>query len=155
MVGVTLASPTHASRSEVERCIRTVAKNYGMSELPLQIIYRMEGGTVGEISRPNSNGSHDIGPMQINSWWLPKLAEAGISYEDLRDDACINVLVAAWIYTQEFRRTKDVAKAIAAYHSRTPVHQARYLAKVSEHLDRMIAEAERSGRAAVGVGGSR
>jgi len=123
----------------VEACIEEAGRSFAISPLSLRVLYRMEGGTLGKVSQ-NTNGTVDIGPMQINSWWLPKIAPAGINYEMLRDDPCTNVYVAAWIFEGELLRAKgDIAMAIAKYHSPTPVHQARYLKRVTQILDGMIA----------------
>jgi soluble lytic murein transglycosylase-like protein len=127
---------------DVSACITQAAAAFGMSELPLRVLYAMEGGTTGRVSR-NTNGTVDIGAFQVNSWWLRKLEPAGITMERLRDDVCTNVFVGTWIFYQEWKRTNNVAEAIAYYHSPTPKFQARYLARVSAHLDRLIAQERR------------
>jgi hypothetical protein len=57
---------------------------------------------------PNDNGSYDLGPMQINTIWLPELAQSwGVSestaYKWVRDDPCTNMGVAAWILRGPYR----------------------------------------------------
>lgn len=141
LVMLGLAVPAAAKDPAVLACIREAARDFELSELTLHVLYKMEGGTLGKVSQ-NTNRTVDIGPMQINSSWLRKLTPAGITYEALRDDACTNVYVAAWIYQQELVRAKgDDALAIARYHSPTPRFQARYLRRVSSILDAMIAAA--------------
>jgi hypothetical protein len=133
------AAPVAAKDPAVLACIREAARDFKLSELTLRVLYKMEGGTLGKVSQ-NTNGTVDIGPMQINSSWLRTLAPAGISLEALRDDACTNVYVAAWIYQQELKRAGgDDVMAIARYHSPTPRFQARYLRRVSSILDAMVA----------------
>lgn len=41
--------------------------------------------------------SEDIGVMQVNSTWLPKLKKYGITRELLYTDPCLNVKVGTWI----------------------------------------------------------
>ena len=62
-------------------------------------IYEVEGGQIGQVVG-NTNGSYDIGPMQINTLWVPELARHwGVSekqaFRMLRDDPCINTGVFA------------------------------------------------------------
>src|SRR3546814_1111610 len=51
----------------------------------------------------NTNGSHDMGPLQVNSFWVPRLAAlTGRSVQDIRfwliNDPCFNVQAARWIF---------------------------------------------------------
>ena len=107
---------------------------------PLELIRDVEGGRPGSASR-NDNGTVDLGVMQVNSWWLPRLEALGITRNELQYDTCINVAVAAWIYVQEFEQTSDMARAVAAYHSPTRRYQARYLRLVERAIDRRIERA--------------
>lgn len=67
----------------------------------------------GAISR-NTNGTTDIGLMQVNSTWLPTLHEYGITRDTLLN-ACASTYIGAWIMAQNFRRYGYSWKAIAAY----------------------------------------
>jgi len=66
------------------------------------------------ISRPNRNGTYDIGLMQINSIHLPRLARYGITQSTLMD-ACASTYVGAWIMADNIRRYGWSWQAIAAY----------------------------------------
>lgn len=61
-------------------CFAEAAARYKVSERLLRSIQVTENasGKADIISTSNSDGSKDIGFMQINSWWLPKLASFGI-----------------------------------------------------------------------------
>ena len=115
-------------------CLMLASQTYSVPPAVLVGIYKAEGGQVGqEVS--NTNGSHDLGPMQINTIWLPDLAERwGVSENTarkwVRDDACTNVGVAAWILKGHLEETQSLSQAIAHYHSRTPHHGKRYKKKV-------------------------
>ncbi len=97
----------------------------------VKAILKTEGGRPGQAVR-NTNGSHDLGPMQINTSWLPILAARGITLPMLRDDYCVNVAVGTWILAREMQRlpmrprSGEVWQAIAGYHSHTPQHNTRY-----------------------------
>jgi Transglycosylase SLT domain. len=140
------AAPRHSRRPlpesdpNVRQCVQHAAQVFGIHQLPLYLILDVEGGTLGKVSA-NTNGTYDIGPAQINSWWLPTLAKAGISEDALRDDLCTNVLASGWIYAQALRQTGNMAKAIALYHSPTPKHQYRYLGMIDSAINRRLAPA--------------
>ena len=115
-------------------CMLLASQTYNVPPAVLVGIYKVEGGKVGQEVK-NTNGSYDLGPMQINTIWLPLLAKKwGTSEETarrwLRDDACTNVGVSAWILRSHLDETKNITQAIAHYHSRTPKHGTRYRKKV-------------------------
>lgn len=129
--------PIAAERQIVHTCIDHAAGALEVSPLVLRLLYSLESGRVGHVSHWGE-GNFDIGPMQINNWWLRRLSAAGITLEELRDNACTNVFVGAWIFKHELERAGDVALAIARYHSPTPAHQRRYLDRATRHLDQML-----------------
>jgi soluble lytic murein transglycosylase-like protein len=115
-------------------CMMLSAQTYDIPPAVLVGIYKTEGGKIGQ-EVGNTNGSYDLGPMQINTIWLPLLAEKwGTSQETarrwLRDDACTNVGVSAWILRSHLDETQNITQAIAHYHSRTPKHGTRSRKKV-------------------------
>lgn len=115
-------------------CLMLAAQTYEVPPAVLVGIYKVEGGSVGQEVR-NTNGSYDMGPMQINTIWLPDLADRWDVSTDtarrwVRDDACTNVGVAAWILGNHLKETGSLSKAIAHYHSRTPFHGKTYKSKV-------------------------
>jgi len=121
-------------------CLALASHTYDVPSAVLVGIYKVEGGQIGQEVE-NKNGSYDLGPMQINTVWLPELADHwGVSqdtaYRWVRDDACTNVGVAAWILKSHFKETKSMSQAIAHYHSRTPKHGTRYKKKVFSVLQK-------------------
>lgn len=119
-------------------CLMLASQTYSVPPAVLVGIYKAEGGEVGQEVK-NTNGSYDLGPMQINTVWLPELANKwGVQEETarqwVRDDACTNVGVSAWILKGHLEETGSLSKAIAHYHSRTPHHGNRYQSKVIDIL---------------------
>ncbi len=101
---------------------------------------QVEGGHVGEQTH-NTNGSYDLGPMQVNTLWVPKLAQMWnvnfqTAYSWVRDDGCVNVHVAAWILKQKIVEAGSLVGGIAHYHSATPRHGVPYAAKVVAVMDK-------------------
>ena len=119
-------------------CLMLASQTYSVPPAVLVGIYKAEGGKVGQEVK-NTNGSYDLGPMQINTIWMPELAKKwGVSEETakrwVRDDACTNVGVSAWILKGHLQETGNLSQAIAHYHSRTPVHGTRYKKRVIDIL---------------------
>ena len=115
-------------------CLTMAAQTYQVPPQVLVGILHVEGGKVGQQVR-NTNGTYDLGPMQINTLWTKELAkEWGVSRQTakvlIRDDACTNINVAAWIFRRNLNETKSLSKAIAWYNSRTPSIGYRYKKKV-------------------------
>lgn len=121
-------------------CLMMAAQTYNVPPAVLVGIYNVEGGRVGQQVR-NDNGTYDLGPMQINTLWMPELAEYwGVSKATakkwVRDDPCTNMGVSAWILRQHLNETKSLSKAIAQYHSRTPHLGSNYRRKVVNAMER-------------------
>lgn len=131
------ASPREA---EVAACIRKAAKGKPWLERTLWGLRDQEGGWIGAAVR-NTNGSHDLGPLQVNSWWVPKIAglvgrpEPHVRYW-LQHDPCFNAEAARWIFLSGLAVSGDYWKAIGVYHSPTGWRQTRYSKAVAEHLKR-------------------
>ncbi len=121
-------------------CIMLAAQTHNVPPALLVGIYKAEGGTVGQQVK-NTNGSYDLGPMQINTIWLPELAkqwgvEKDTAHKWVRDDACTNVDVAAWILRKHITETKSLSQAIAHYHSKTPKYGNKYKKRVINLMEK-------------------
>lgn len=133
-------------RDDYAQCVASSARAFGVQELAIWVILDVEAGTVGRVSK-NTDGSVDIGPMQVNSWWLGRIAKFGISESQLKNDLCTNIYVGTWIYASELKRHGSVARAIAYYHSPTPRHQHRYLGLVQQAIQRRLSAVRRESEA--------
>ncbi|MDD3182873.1 MAG: lytic transglycosylase domain-containing protein [Alphaproteobacteria bacterium] len=116
-------------------CMMLAAQTYQVPPAVMVGIMHVEGGRVGQQVGPNSNGTYDLGPMQVNTRWLPALARAWkVDYKTalrlVRDDGCINVRVSAWILKQKIDNAGSLYRGIAYYHSATPGIGTRYATKV-------------------------
>jgi hypothetical protein len=115
-------------------CLMMAAQNYAIPPQVLIGILHVEGGKVGQQVR-NTNGTYDLGPMQINTLWTKELSRIwgvprSTAHRLIRDDACTNVNVAAWIFRRNLNETKSLPKAIEWYNSRTPHIGRAYKRKV-------------------------
>ncbi|MCB1538274.1 MAG: lytic transglycosylase domain-containing protein [Rhodospirillales bacterium] len=121
-------------------CLMIAAQTYAVPPQVLVGILHVEGGRIGQ-QVANTNGTYDLGPMQINTIWLPQLARnwgvsEKIAMKWVRDDGCTNVNVSAWILRQHLNETGSLARAVANYHSRTPSKGFQYKQKVVEVMRR-------------------
>ena len=116
-------------------CMVAVAQFYHLPPRVLPAIQAVEAGQPGGISR-NRNGSGDLGVMQVNSAWVPRLAKAWnlppeTVAKRLISDPCFNITAAGSImriYLNEARG--DVVRAVGYYHSHTPERASAYQIKV-------------------------
>lgn len=136
------AAPGEAA--EIARCIRMASRGHAWLEKTLWGLREQEAGWLGaEVA--NSNGTHDLGPLQINSWWVPRIAGLIDRSEHqvrhwLRHDACFNADAARWIFLSGLKATGDYWKAIGVYHSPTAWRQRTYAAKVAAHIRKRFPE---------------
>jgi hypothetical protein len=128
----------------IEGCILAAAQVHRLPPAVLVILLNVEGGTIGRVSG-NTNGTVDIGPMQVNEIWLPGLAQhwhASIpdSFRALRDNFCANVEGGAWILRLALDEAHgDFWRGVGIYHSHDPGYQASYLRKVLHQALRLAA----------------
>jgi len=92
---------------------------------------------VGQVVK-NKNKTYDIGPMQINSSWLPTLARYGITQHDLQYDACKNIEVGTWILSKMIANGKDLLSGIGNYHSHTANFNKHYGSMVKVNYAKIL-----------------
>lgn len=130
------AAPVQAA--EWERCFVDAALRYQVNPLLLRAIARQESSFRADAVNENTNGTRDIGVMQINTWWLGgPLGKAGLTEEHLFQP-CLNIHVGAWILANEIQRHGLSWKAIGSYHSPTEWRQADYARRIHRHLVREL-----------------
>jgi hypothetical protein len=122
-------------------CLLMAAHTYQVPPAVMIGIMHVEGGRVGEEVGPNSNGTFDLGPMQVNSRWVPDLAkywkvDQKTARSWIRDNGCVNVHVAAWILKQKIGEAGYLYGGIARYHSATPQMGRKYATRVIDVMER-------------------
>ena len=128
-----------ATAPVIEGCILGAASIHHLPPTVLVILLNVEGGRLGQVSG-NSNGTVDVGPMQVNEIWLPKLAahwHATIddTFEALRDNFCANVEGGAWILRLALDEARgDFWQGVGIYHSHDPAYQETYLRQVMRQV---------------------
>lgn len=101
-------------------CFREAALEYGVSERLMRAVAEVESGNRPKAinaSHTARTGTRDIGLVQINTSWLPKLKRYGITEEALLADPCLNLKVGAWIMADTLDRVGDSWSGVGAYNA--------------------------------------
>lgn len=116
-------------------CMLAVSQFYHLPPRVLPSIQAVEAGRPGIVSF-NTNGTGDLGVMQVNSRWVPRLAASwDLTPHEVADrlihDPCFNVVSAGAIMRIYLDETRgDVVRAVGYYHSHTPELAGDYEMKV-------------------------
>ena len=129
------SSAVAAPDAEMRACFYQASERYEIDSRLLKAIAEVESGFRADaVNSSNRNGTRDVGIMQINSWWFPKLEkEYGITESDLFDP-CTNIHVGAWILANNFNDYGWTWESIGAY------NVGMRPGKVMENLRRSYAE---------------
>lgn len=102
-------------------------------QIPANVVLAVaetEGGRPGQWVK-NTNGTHDVGPMQFNTAYLGTLARFGITTADVAASGCYPYQLAAWRLALHLQSDAgDLWQRAANYHSRTPQYNAIYRGKL-------------------------
>ncbi len=118
-------------------CMALVASIYHLPPRVLPAIHGVEGGWPGAVNE-NSNGSQDLGVMQVNTRWIPALAHytgqpEPFVRQQLLMHACYNIAASGLILRTYLDETHgDLMRAIGNYHSHTPPLNSAYQAQVMQ-----------------------
>jgi soluble lytic murein transglycosylase-like protein len=134
----TLMTCLAAASAPAAACWHEIGDKYGINPYLLYAIAKTESGLNPKaINRSNKNGSYDVGLMQINSSWFPKLRQYGISEQHLYQP-CVSIEVGAWILAQNISRMGNSWEAVGAYNARNPERRRIYASKVYRNLAPML-----------------
>ncbi|MEZ2311400.1 lytic transglycosylase domain-containing protein [Paraburkholderia sp. RCC_158] len=117
-------------------CLDDAAAFQHVSTQLVHAIAQHESGMRANAVNLNSNGTEDIGLMQINSSWLPKLARYGIRRQDLFNP-CVNGYVGTWILASNIRQFGPTWKAVGAYNAVSTQKQLIYANAIYRRLQRL------------------
>jgi len=100
-------------------CFADAANRYGIPEDLLRAIARVESSNnpaATNLSHIERTKTYDIGVMQVNSSWLPRLGTMGITEAMLREP-CQNVMVGAWILSHHLRESGADWNGVGSYNA--------------------------------------
>ncbi|WP_066733035.1 lytic transglycosylase domain-containing protein [Cupriavidus sp. D384] len=127
IAGTALAGVVHAD------CLDDAAAFHRVSPVLVRGIAQVESGMRSWVTNTNTNGSEDIGLMQINSVHLPRLAKFGITRQSLFDP-CTNAYVGTWILADCLGRYGETWTAVGCYNAGSPDKRLRYANRVYQKL---------------------
>ncbi len=130
LITIALFTATPAMAS----CWTEAEHHFGIEARLLKAIAITESNMNPAATGKNTNGSRDIGLMQINSIHLPRLNKLGINERVLYEDTCISVMVGASVLADMMKQFGYSWEAVGAYNAgpakgRQPLRM-RYAQKV-------------------------
>ena len=125
----------------IRQCIHQQSQSRRWLARTLLALRQKEGSWIGALVR-NSKGSFDLGPMQVNDWWAPKIAilidrDAITVRTWLTHDPCFNVWAAKWIFHSALVQSKDYWQSIGICHCPTRWRQTTHAQDVAKLLKLM------------------
>lgn len=145
----TRPAPSHITstpswaRPVTPACIIQEAQRQQFDVLRVLAVLKAEGGRVGQYSR-NTNGSYDVGPMQLNTVHIPEFAKLyGVSEPTMAQllayDGCFNVAVGAMVLRKRTNEANgDFWYGIGRYHSKTPAVSTKYILRVYSAMKNIV-----------------
>ena len=130
------AAPTESERFAIRDCIEQAAERYRLSPVLLLAIAQQESGLNPRAINRNTNGSTDMGVMQINNLWLPTLQRQGIEARDLWEP-CTNIMVGAWILRNNFQRWGETLTGLGAYNASSQDKRLKYAVHVLKRVQQL------------------
>jgi len=119
-------------------CWEKAAHTYGLDPWLLMAVAKVESNfNPNAINRANRNKSVDVGLMQINSYWFPRLEKMGITKQHLFDP-CVSIFVGAWIMAQNIRQYGYNQRGIGSYNSMNREIQIRYANRVYKAYEELV-----------------
>jgi len=116
-------------------CLDDAAQFHHVNVVLVRAIAQQESGMRANATNINTDGTEDIGLMQINSSWLPKLRRYGITRAALFD-ACVNGYVGTWILASNIRQFGPTWKAVGAYNAVSTNRQLVYANTIYRRIQR-------------------
>jgi hypothetical protein len=132
-------------------CMAAAAAFYHLPPRVLPSIQAVEGGRPG-LMQPNTNGTADLGLMQVNTIWVKPLARYARMTESavldrLIDDPCFNIAASAAIMQLYMAEAHgDLMVAIGYYHSHTPILGSAYQQKVLAAAGTLFSQGQNKNR---------
>jgi soluble lytic murein transglycosylase-like protein len=120
------------ANASIYQDVNNASRKYSISPKILWAIMKVESEYKKTI-HINSNGSFDIGVMQINSLWIKSLANKGFKVDILNNKD--NVNIASYILKENMNKGYSLWQSVGLYHSTDKRLQAVYIKRVKRALN--------------------
>lgn len=122
-------------------CWDAAAAKYNLDPWWLFTIASIESGFDDSgVVRKNTNGSYDVGMMQINTIHKNELKKQGIDIQDVRFNTCQGIHFAAKLLADSIKRYGLNIDGIGGYHSNTPHLRQKYGKKALKRYQFLVKE---------------
>ncbi len=140
-----MSSSVLVIRKVTVACILHAAVIQNIPSVLIMGLLKTEGGVVGSWTT-NTDGSHDLGPMQVNDrTWVARIADMQFSGDReqtaryLIYDGCYNVQVGAYIFGLYLEEAHgDYGVAVGYYNSHSPLQADLYRHRFLQSLNSII-----------------
>ena len=130
--------PTEYITPVTQLCIEQAAYAYQVPAIVILSVMAQESGKTGHYTL-NKNNTRDLGPMQINSTWLPRLSKSGITESALINNGCLNVFVGTAILREHAATARgNWWHAVGDYHSKSEGLHNKYLMNVARKTEKIL-----------------
>ena len=139
---IATTAPYPVPEQVLTECVSTASRTYGVPEVVIRAILMVEGGKVGTMSR-NTNGSYDLGPMQLNTINLSIINKEYpfLTWRHITYNPCINIMVGTWFLGKKIKNRNGVIwEGVGDYHSVTPSKRIVYQTKFLRHYNALKAK---------------
>lgn len=136
-------SLAYLHRAPTAQCVTGYSRQFAIPVAVTLAIMKTEGGHPGSYNR-NTNGTYDMGVMQLNTVHVEDYARKyGMSEYGFKTravhDGCFSVYVGLDLLRRHLDESGNLATAVAHYHSKTPELGAKYLKRFSRNLRAVMA----------------
>lgn len=122
-------------------CWDKAGQTYGLDPWLLLSIALTESSFKEGIKSKNTNGTYDLGLMQINTIHTKYFSEKfGLTQADLQYNSCAGVMAAGHLLKQSIQRYGYNIDGIGGYHSRTPHLRKKYGNKVIKNYNQLVSK---------------
>lgn len=135
---LTFAFATTAQANTPQNCWDYAAKAHGVDAWLLFAISSVESTFTPNIKVRNTNGTHDLGLMQINTIHIPTFKKLGISEYELQHNDCKNIWAAGYVLKQSIKHFGMNVDGVGGYHSYTPHLRVKYGKKVLKRYNELV-----------------
>ena len=118
LVFVSVSAPAQVPQTAQMRrtnCFADAAERYGVNESLLRAIAKVESNYDPQAVHYDTDGTHDVGIMQINSSHFDRLRQFNITEDTLFNRPCTNVAVGAQILAGFIKQFGLTWRAVGAY----------------------------------------
>lgn len=135
-----ISSSQFLASYDLNQCFIDAGHRYHVHPNLLWAIAKVESNFNYTALNRNSNGTYDIGIMQINTSWLPVLKKYGLYDEKQIWNPCYNIHVGAWVLAQCINKYGYTWDAVGCYNASSKIKRIKYSQKVWEVLRQYVRE---------------